>query len=326
MSKKQIDLSRRKLIAGLGTAGVAAAGAGLGTTAYLNDEESFTENQISAGTLDMVVSADLVAANGYWADQIGEEGLPLELGESDGGVEGALTISDVKPGDWGIVCFDVEVSSNPGYVTLHADNLVNKGGDLTEPEEAEMDDGEEDDGELSDNLLVTYWDEWDDDEGGKAGLTSLNNITNVASDVPMEDFGYKEPVGPSGEVEGEDVEYTTLREMIEGYEDGTASGNGFDAATGNQNDKEDGILVGGTDDPTIVGDPNEPEQPRINDDGVLEYCLLFEIPTEVGNEIQDDSVTFDLGWTTEQVRNNDDPRSDSTLNTTGSPPNSPSET
>ena len=48
-----IDLSRRKLLGGLGAIGVASAGAGLGTTAYFSDEESFTDNRIDAGMLDL---------------------------------------------------------------------------------------------------------------------------------------------------------------------------------------------------------------------------------------------------------------------------------
>lgn len=50
-----IGLSRRKMLAGLGAIGVASAGAGLGTTAYFNDTESFEGNQLTAGQLDLLV-------------------------------------------------------------------------------------------------------------------------------------------------------------------------------------------------------------------------------------------------------------------------------
>ncbi|WP_079234470.1 SipW-dependent-type signal peptide-containing protein [Halolamina sp. CBA1230] len=49
------ELSRRKVLAGLGSVGLASAGAGLGTSAYLNDTESFEGNTISAGELDLKV-------------------------------------------------------------------------------------------------------------------------------------------------------------------------------------------------------------------------------------------------------------------------------
>lgn len=60
------DLSRRKLLAGLGAVGVASAGAGLGTTAYFSDQKSFDDNTITAGTLSMFGSWQQLY---YGADQ-----------------------------------------------------------------------------------------------------------------------------------------------------------------------------------------------------------------------------------------------------------------
>ncbi|WP_227015628.1 SipW-dependent-type signal peptide-containing protein [Haloarcula sp. JP-L23] len=48
-----IELSRRKVLAGIGTVGVASAGAGLGTTAFFSDEETFEGNTLTAGKLDL---------------------------------------------------------------------------------------------------------------------------------------------------------------------------------------------------------------------------------------------------------------------------------
>ncbi|RXK50379.1 vWA domain-containing protein [Halorientalis pallida] len=47
------DLSRRKVLAGLGGIGLASAGAGLGTSAFFSDGESFLGNSLTAGTLDL---------------------------------------------------------------------------------------------------------------------------------------------------------------------------------------------------------------------------------------------------------------------------------
>jgi predicted ribosomally synthesized peptide with SipW-like signal peptide len=49
------NLSRRKVLAGLGAVGLASAGAGLGTTAFFSDEEEFVGNTLTAGTLDLLV-------------------------------------------------------------------------------------------------------------------------------------------------------------------------------------------------------------------------------------------------------------------------------
>ncbi|MFW5917100.1 MAG: SipW-dependent-type signal peptide-containing protein [Halorubrum sp.] len=51
-----VRLSRRAMLAGLGAVGVASAGAGLGTTAYFSDRESFEGNAITAGELDLSVT------------------------------------------------------------------------------------------------------------------------------------------------------------------------------------------------------------------------------------------------------------------------------
>jgi predicted ribosomally synthesized peptide with SipW-like signal peptide len=48
-------LTRRKLLAGIGAVGAASAGAGLGTSAYFSDTETFTNNTLTAGTLDLLV-------------------------------------------------------------------------------------------------------------------------------------------------------------------------------------------------------------------------------------------------------------------------------
>jgi predicted ribosomally synthesized peptide with SipW-like signal peptide len=54
-SDSKINVSRRTVLAGLGTIGIASAGAGLGTSAYFSDEETFESNRIVAGALDLKV-------------------------------------------------------------------------------------------------------------------------------------------------------------------------------------------------------------------------------------------------------------------------------
>ena len=52
---KLYNLSRRRVLGGLGAIGLASAGAGLGTSAFFSDEETFENNTIVAGSLDMKV-------------------------------------------------------------------------------------------------------------------------------------------------------------------------------------------------------------------------------------------------------------------------------
>jgi len=55
MPDDNFELSRRKALAALGTIGVASAGAGLGTSAYFSDQETFENNSLVAGSLDLKV-------------------------------------------------------------------------------------------------------------------------------------------------------------------------------------------------------------------------------------------------------------------------------
>ena len=48
-------LTRRRILGGIGAVGVASVGAGLGTSAYFSDTESFEGNTLTAGELDLKV-------------------------------------------------------------------------------------------------------------------------------------------------------------------------------------------------------------------------------------------------------------------------------
>jgi uncharacterized protein YegL len=59
--------------------------------------------------------------------------------------------------------------------------------------------------------------------------------------------------------------------------------------------------------------------------GATTQCIGFEwtLPTDVGNEVQTDSVKFDLGFEVEQSRHNDDPFAGASNNTTNTSSASP---
>ncbi|ELZ37645.1 SipW-dependent-type signal peptide-containing protein [Halorubrum tebenquichense] len=278
----KIGLSRRKLLAGLGAIGVASAGAGLGTTAYFNDTETFAGNSLQAGTLDMSVSADIVAADEYWTSQ---GAIMMSQTADSSGVVAGIDVDDVKPGDWAIICFDIEVGDNPGYVQVRTENFDETGGANPEPEQ-EVEGDDDNDADLGEFLLTTVWQEYDE-SGDKAGLSTLDPVFNNASDDLDIDYA---PSDVDGVVDA-DTHYTNAREA-------------------------DGILGGGY----LIRDDNGDLLP-INDavnEGVYSFCLLLEIPFEVGNVIQGDGISFDLVFETEQVRHNDDPFNNSApVNSTG---------
>jgi predicted ribosomally synthesized peptide with SipW-like signal peptide len=154
---KLYNISRRKMLAGLGAIGIASAGAGLGTSAYFSDRESFTGNTLAAGSLDMRV----VYEASYDSDGAAENQAGSAMGTQDG--EPASTfyeLDDVKPGDSGHVEFCFEIVDNPSYVWACGDLSQDENG-LTEPE-SEVDDTPEL-GELAESIQarLVYCDEVD---------------------------------------------------------------------------------------------------------------------------------------------------------------------
>jgi predicted ribosomally synthesized peptide with SipW-like signal peptide len=285
---KLYDLSRRKMLAGLGAVGLASVGAGLGTSAYFSDTESFSNNSLTAGTLDMSVSADVVAANQYWMDQ---GGLDISVvADSEEPVFG-LQVDDIKPGDWAVICFEISVGDNPGYVQVSTENFAEAGGANPEPEQ-EAEGNDDNDADLGEFLLTTVWQSYDD-SGDKAGLSVLDPVFNNASDLLTID--YAEPTDLDGVVDA-DAHYTNAREA-----DGVLSG-GY-------------IVKDDTGVPMLVGSDSDGTDSEVAD--TYEFCLLLELPYEVGNEIQGDGISFDLVFETEQVRNNDTPFANQTNSTSG---------
>ncbi|OYR56773.1 vWA domain-containing protein [Halorubrum halodurans] len=106
------EISRRKALAGLGGIGVASAGAGLGTSAYFSDTESFENNSITAGELDLKVdwqqsyygAAETVVPVNAYPDHDGDglqsiDGKEYVLDNEDGeNVPIELTCEDLESG------------------------------------------------------------------------------------------------------------------------------------------------------------------------------------------------------------------------------------
>ena len=288
------NLSRRKVLAGMGAVGLASAGAGLGTSALFSDTEEFTGNSVTAGTLDMSVTATVVAASSYWADQASFLGASAT---ADGDAVVGVAADDVKPGDWAIVCFDIENETNPGYVQVSVpEGVANDGGANPEPEQ-DAEGGTGNNADLGDAMLASLWQSYsgptDGSQGGmKTNLSGLDGWTNDEGGVYVPD-----PYAPVaqddflasdyGQTVQSDMDYPTINEF------------GTFLSTGQTlKDNAGNLLQVGYDDEN--GDP-------VVGAGVVTFCLLLEIPAAVGNEIQGDSISFDLVFDTEQVRNNPNP-------------------
>jgi predicted ribosomally synthesized peptide with SipW-like signal peptide len=303
------ELTRRKALAALGTIGGASTGAGLGTSAYFSDQETFENNRLTAGELDLKVSwaehysdwsedeaafarmADgelVVEDRAGFMDATLQEQFPdaetrsaIEAGDADPCEAFAdvpddlekpvIELGDVKPGDFGEVTFDFLLCDNPGYVWLNGELRDESENGLTEPE---ADDEDEIEGvvELADEIRVTVW--YDD------GDNVLEDPETVVTDREFE----PNPISSAVAVSGDDriVAQGTLREVLAQLS--TGEGVPLDAVPTGDSPERDCF----TDAPTVHS-----------------LGFLWELPVDHANEIQSDSVTFDLGFYTEQCRHND---------------------
>ena len=303
----RIDFTRRKALAAIGSIGVASAGAGLGTSAYFSDQETFGNNQLTAGELDMKVSwaehysdwsedeaefASMADGELVIDDQEGfmnatlQEQFPdkqtrtaIDEGDADPCEELAdvpddlekpvIEIEDVKPGDFGEVTFDFALCDNPGYVWLNGEILDASENGLTEPE---ADDPDEEEGvvELLDEIQVTVW----HDDGDNV----LEDTETIVTDREFD----PDPTSSAIAVSGEDriIARGTLREVL------------------TQLSVEDGI--------PLDADPTTDDRDCFTNSPTIHYLgFAWELPVDHANEIQSDSVEFDLGFYTEQCRHNE---------------------
>jgi predicted ribosomally synthesized peptide with SipW-like signal peptide len=273
MSDEHIELTRRKVLAGVGAVGAAGAGAGVGTSALFSDDESFTNNVVEAGTLDLVV--DYVTSSHQ-----GSFGSSSQRGEvdGDGATEYSYRVTDVKPGDSGTLAFCPKVVDNPGWLWVGSPGgVTDYENGQTEPEAAvddtdggSLDNGTNDGagaGELSEAMEVTV---------SYAESVSLDSETD---EITCHDA--RELNNPPGYSLADLAKDLRTGFRLDGNEPNDADGSA-DAYPGSSGaDDQQGPCI----------------------------CIEWSVPADVGNEIQSDAVEMGFTFAAVQRRNNPSPTS-----------------
>jgi Ca-activated chloride channel family protein len=196
-NNQAIDLTRRKMLAGLGAVGLASAGAGLGTSAYFSDREEFSNNGLTAGTLDLKLDykatyqggegrLDAIKEMGYpdaealgdgvylldqapspadmqdWEDLVTGEEFDFCSPEADqflvnGDDIPVFTLEDIKPGDTGEVTISVHICDNPAFLKMVGDLSNEQENGQDDPEIAAEGTDTDGIGELADAIEVCVW-------------------------------------------------------------------------------------------------------------------------------------------------------------------------
>jgi predicted ribosomally synthesized peptide with SipW-like signal peptide len=219
------------------------------------------------GRQDVILSRDQIATTnpGFTADEI-EAAYRDQFAQVPADLEApVIDIDDVKPGDFGEVTFSIHLFSNPGYLWLTGGLVSASENGVTEPE---ADDPDEEDGvvELLDEIRVAVWHDDGDNVLEPEEVVSSPHDVDAASNVTLT---AEEALITDG----------TLREVLAEL----SSGNGVPLDADSRSDPRDCY-------------PNSTTR---------HVAFAWWLPVDHANEIQTDSVGFDLGFYTEQCRHND---------------------
>lgn len=286
MTDKRYQLSRRKALAGLATVGVAGAGAGLGTSALYQDEERLNNNTITAGTANLEVTLGLVSIDSSAPNALGINLDTKEDVTADGGAVTGVQVGDMKPGDCVTLRATVDVTGNPMYVAAEALNQDDAENGESDPESTgsgpdtggdPIGDGNDDDaGDLDNELDVVFG--WDNNRGNLHDNTLEGGFPLGGPEFTgsLTDF-----IGPA---------YLGSGVLYRGQNGASGSPPGGHSSATDPKDSA-----------TRIGDDTTAS--NVDRDKVTHFIELC-LPQGVGNNVQGDSVSFDLRWAAEQVRNN----------------------
>lgn len=309
----KITLSRRKALAGIGTIGAAGALGLGGTYAQFTDTEG-TKTTFTAGKID----GTMEWSASYNGNQVSGDLANVTMGDETAGI--AFNLTDVKPGDYGSITFDLTVSNNPAWAASCLGYDSDENGTPESETEAEfVAAGEEDygSGELEENLLlIPFY-----SQGPNTFFDSNGEPDDDWTPGDMGEYGQGTSAAFWNSREGEndfgDLQPRTLRD---------AATNASSIDTCHWNEENGLVVVPGPEGASVeegcvllegnlAGENPAPENNNDNQ-GVsplqpgetLSFGYDWHLPYTTGNEVQTDKLTMKLGFTFSQVRHSDAPQ------------------
>jgi predicted ribosomally synthesized peptide with SipW-like signal peptide len=307
---EDFELTRRKALAALASIGAASAGAGLGTSAYFSDQETFENNELTAGTLDLKVG---------WSEHYSD----WSPGEGDG-VDVRMYDGDGTGGSTGLESGETGLPANDAWLIAVDD--PGRFLDNTEQEAVDISDAPCDGLDVPADLPTVGEDrpviDLEDVKPGDFGEVTFDfalcdnpgYVWLNGSLLDANENGLTEPEADDPD-EGDGVELLDEVRAAVWVDDGNNYQNGdespllVDSLRNVLAALNNGTGIG------LAGDTPAPEGggtgrdcfAGADGDSTPLHSVVFAwwLPVDHANEIQSDSVTFDLGFYTEQCRHND---------------------
>lgn len=261
----------KKILYSILTVGAVGALAFGASQAFFSDTETSTDNTFVAGSLDLKV--DSVCH--YWVDDEdvgcgeGAEFGNWDLDDLEAGVHKFFNFDDIKPGDYGEDTISLHVYDNDAWGRLVIDSLANDDNGLTDPESDVDATGGAGEGELRQNLSFWVW----LDQGLTPGF---QNDADPGEGDNIYDPEHELMLITPGDIdEGGETWY--LADGLSAAAAFYGVGDGLEL---------DGHLVGSV---------------------TYYFGIGWELPSDVGNEVQSDSFSGDMTIEVEQYRNNPSP-------------------
>ena len=331
----QFNFSRRKLLGSVATLGAAGAIGGAGTMAFFSDEEEFANNQLTAGELDMKV--DYSAHYSDWSidenddrtdDAGGDESDTDTDGDSvddfdivmwDGAPDTVGIAGDLPDDHTGFPANDawlIAIPNGGGSTEDFRDDFMENTltGEAGVTDEPCVDDTGTDAGDLAAPVI-----DLEDVKPGDFGEVTFSfrlcdnpgYVWLQGELVSEAENGVNEAEGADGDEEPGVVELPDVVQAAYWIDDGNNWQNGSESPI-QVGSLRDVLTTLNTEFGAALPGPLAAEDGGGTGgqgcfDGDTEYFVAFAwwVPVDHGNEIQTDSVTFDLSFYTEQCRHND---------------------
>jgi len=316
MTDSDLNLSRRKALGALGTIGAASAGVGFGTSAFFSDGESFENNSLIAGSLD--VKAEFSAHYSDWSDD--EDGSTttepdddVSVRMYDGPAETTGNVDDLQEGETGIPANDAWLVAVDDPDQFLANTRTKADGnascsDGTDADELDQPVIDLEDVKPGDFGAVTIDFTLCDNPGfvwlnGSRISAAENGRTESERDDPDEGDGVEllDTVRAAAWIDDSDGYQDREEELV--FADSLRNVLERLPETGRPTGAANASNAG------LVGNiPAEEGGGRgrncFSAETTHSVTFAWYVPTDHSNEIQTDSVTFDLGLYTEQCRHN----------------------